>query len=237
MVPFVFAVDRRRDPTVRRPRARVRPRRAAARPSSRRSSSPRRPRVRRRCDSAVCSVDGEVKGSIDIPWLGSVIAMNSPAKPVPGSTPSRTTRSRRSTSTHLAFQTMVGIGTPAGGRPSPGSGSSADAARDLLERRWFLRAAAAAGPLAVVALEAGLDRDRGRPAAVDRLRRACGPRRRWATTPRACGGCSGISTVVYAGMTVGAVVVLRSMARRWRAGEVDLPSPYAPDVDGVEAGR
>jgi cytochrome d ubiquinol oxidase subunit I len=34
--------------------------------------------------------------------------------------------------------------------------------------------------------------------------------------------------VVYLGMTVGAVVVLRSMARRWRAGESDLPSPYGP---------
>ena len=27
----------------------------------------------------------------------------------------------------------------------------------------------------------------------------------------------------------GAYVVLRSMARRWRAGEHDLPSPYGPD--------
>ena len=34
--------------------------------------------------------------------------------------------------------------------------------------------------------------------------------------------------VIYAGMTVGAYVVLRSMARRWRAGEADLPSPYGP---------
>jgi cytochrome d ubiquinol oxidase subunit I len=31
-------------------------------------------------------------------------------------------------------------------------------------------------------------------------------------------------------MTVGAIVVLRSMARRWRAGEVDLPSPYGPQA-------
>jgi cytochrome d ubiquinol oxidase subunit I len=30
-------------------------------------------------------------------------------------------------------------------------------------------------------------------------------------------------------MTVGAYVVLRSMARRWRAGELDLPSPYGPE--------
>ena len=37
--------------------------------------------------------------------------------------------------------------------------------------------------------------------------------------------------VVYLGMTVGAYVVLRSMARRWRSGEVDLPSPYGPELD------
>jgi cytochrome d ubiquinol oxidase subunit I len=29
-------------------------------------------------------------------------------------------------------------------------------------------------------------------------------------------------------MTVGAYIILRSMARRWRAGEDDLPSPYGP---------
>jgi cytochrome d ubiquinol oxidase subunit I len=34
-------------------------------------------------------------------------------------------------------------------------------------------------------------------------------------------------------MTIGAVVVLRSMARRWRAGEEDLPSPYGPQHEEV----
>jgi cytochrome d ubiquinol oxidase subunit I len=36
--------------------------------------------------------------------------------------------------------------------------------------------------------------------------------------------------ITYLAMTVGALVVLRSMARRWRAGEEDLPSPYGPAV-------
>jgi cytochrome d ubiquinol oxidase subunit I len=44
--------------------------------------------------------------------------------------------------------------------------------------------------------------------------------------------------LVYAGMTAGAYVVLRSMARRWRAGEEDLPSPYGPEAALPEgAGR
>jgi len=36
--------------------------------------------------------------------------------------------------------------------------------------------------------------------------------------------------IVYVGMAVGGYVVLRSMVRRWRAGDEDLPSPYGPDV-------
>ena len=39
--------------------------------------------------------------------------------------------------------------------------------------------------------------------------------------------------ILYTGMTVGAYVVLRSMARRWRAGDEDLPSPYAPAAVAV----
>ena len=55
-------------------------------------------------------------------------------------------------------------------------------------------------------------------------------------TPEAAGENSGLwwllgtTAVVYTLMTIGAVVVLRSMARRWRSGEVDLPSPYGPEA-------
>jgi cytochrome d ubiquinol oxidase subunit I len=37
-----------------------------------------------------------------------------------------------------------------------------------------------------------------------------------------------IAVVVYMGMTIGAVIVLRSMARRWRAGDTHLATPYGP---------
>jgi cytochrome d ubiquinol oxidase subunit I len=43
--------------------------------------------------------------------------------------------------------------------------------------------------------------------------------------------------ITYLAMTVGAVVVLRSMARRWRAGDEDLPSPYGPDVAAAPVGE
>ena len=34
--------------------------------------------------------------------------------------------------------------------------------------------------------------------------------------------------VIYFAMSLAAYVVLRSMARRWRDGEEELPSPYGP---------
>jgi cytochrome bd ubiquinol oxidase subunit I len=98
--------------------------------------------------------------------------------------------------------------------------------RELRENRWFLRLAVAAGPLAIVALEAGwVATEVGRqPWTVWQVLR----------TTDAASTNSGLwwsyagAFVVYIGMTVGAYVVLRSLARRWRAGETDLPSPYAP---------
>lgn len=45
------------------------------------------------------------------------------------------------------------------------------------------------------------------------------------------------TVALYAAMTAGAVTVLRSMSRRWRAGQLELPSPYGPQArlhDGVE---
>ncbi len=173
-------------------------------------------------------VDGEVRYSIDIPVLGSLIAMNSPDEPVPGLDTVPEEDHPPVNLTHLAFQTMVGIGTLLAAAVVL-FWFQRRRGRDLLEKRWFLRFAAAAGPLAVIALEAGwIATEVGRqPWIVYGVMR----------TPEAVGDYTaslwwllGITTVVYTAMTVGAVVVLRSMARRWRAGDVDLPSPYAPEV-------
>jgi cytochrome d ubiquinol oxidase subunit I len=177
-------------------------------------------------------VDGEVKGAIDIPVLGSVIAQNSFQEPVPGLDTIPEEDRPPVNITRWAFQTMVGLGTlfallvtvfwVARWR-----------GRDLLQRRWFLRTMAAVGPLAVVAMEAGwIATEVGRqPWIVYGVMR----------TQDAAGDYSGlwwllgITAVVYTGMTAGAVVVLRSMARRWRAGEEDLPSPYGPEAELASA--
>ena len=97
---------------------------------------------------------------------------------------------------------------------------------DLRENRWFLRFAVVAGPLAILAVELGWTATEvGRqPWTVWHVLR----------TSEAASMSTGlwwsylVVLIVYAGMTVGAWIVLRSMARRWRAGETDLPSPYGP---------
>ncbi len=182
-------------------------------------------------------IDGEVYGAIDIPVWGSIIARNSLTAPVPGLDTIPPENQPPVNITHWAFQSMVGIGTLlalavvifwiARWRR-----------RDLLGRRWFLGFAAAAGPLAVVALEAGwVATEVGRqPWVVYDVMR----------TSEAAGSYSALwwllaaTVTLYAAMTVAAVLILRSMARRWRAGQTELPSPYGPErreQDQQPAGR
>jgi cytochrome bd ubiquinol oxidase subunit I len=178
-------------------------------------------------------VDGEVRYALDIPYLGSLIARNSFFREVPGLSEFPAADRPPVNITHLAFQSMVGIGLLlmlgavifwlARWRGV-----------DLLAHRWFLRAAVVSGPLAVVALEAGwIATEVGRqPWVVYGFLR----------TPDAAGSNPALwvllcaTAILYTAMTVAAVVVLRSMARRWRRGEEALPSPYgpqAPDAAGV----
>ncbi|MCW2767221.1 MAG: cytochrome ubiquinol oxidase subunit [Nocardioides sp.] len=176
-------------------------------------------------------IDGKVYGSIDIPRLGSIISRNSFTKPVPGLDTIPADDRPPVNITHLAFQSMVGIGTLlalvavlfllARWR-----------GRDLIANRWFLRFAVVAGPLAVLALECGwIATEVGRqPWVVWEVLRTADA----ASTNNGLWWSYAGAWVVYVGMTVGAVVVLRSMARRWRAGELDLPSPYGPEVATVD---
>ena len=173
-------------------------------------------------------VDGEPRWFLEIPAWGSFIARGSFDKPVQGLDTFAPAERPPVNATHLAFQTMVGIGT-----------LLAVAVlvfwfvrwrgRDPLGNRWVLRAAVVAGPLAVIALEAGwVATEVGRqPWVVYGYLR----------TTDAAGENSALwlmlaaTAVVYGALTVGAVRVLQSMARRWRAGEEDLPSPYGPEQE------
>jgi cytochrome d ubiquinol oxidase subunit I len=172
-------------------------------------------------------VNGEVHGAVDIPYLGSLLAQNSFTEPVRGLDTIPPGDHPPINITHWAFQTMVGIGLLlmlavlvfwlARWR-----------GHDLVERRWFLRFCAVSGPLAIVALEAGwVATEVGRQPWVvyDVMRTA-----EAAADRSGMWWLLGSSVVLYAGMTAAAAVVLRSMARRWRAGEADLPSPYGPEA-------
>ena len=179
-------------------------------------------------------VDGEPRWFVEIPKWGSFIARGSFDKPVRGLDTFPSADQPPVNITHLAFQSMVGIGTLL---------ALAVAAYwvarwrgwDPLGNRWVLRAAVVAGPMAVVALESGwIATEVGRQPWV-----VYGHMR----TAEAAGSNSGLwlllaaTVVVYTAMTVGAVAVLRSMARRWRAGEEDLPSPYGPEDADTAPGR
>ncbi|WP_040780029.1 cytochrome ubiquinol oxidase subunit I [Nocardia pneumoniae] len=182
-------------------------------------------------------VDGEVRGALDIPRLGSIIARNSLTAPVPGLDSVPAGDRPPVNITHLAFQTMIGIGTLLVAvvvvfwllrwRR-----------RDLLGNRLFLRMAVAAGPLAVLAVECGwIATEVGRqPWAVWQVLRTTDAA---STSTGLWWSFTGV-LLVYLGMTVGVVVVLRSMARRWRAGAETIAAPYGPGdapVDEVQRVR
>ena len=170
-------------------------------------------------------VNGKVVGGVRIPRLGSILATNSLNGTVPGLDDVSPADRPIANIVHLSFQTMVGIG-------------SLLALSSVLFwwrrrrqgddwPRWLLRAAVVAGPLAVVALEAGwVTTELGRqPWIVYDVMRV----RDAASTSTGLWWSYAAMVVVYAGMTVAATKILRSMARRWReGGSTDLPTPYGP---------
>ena len=176
-------------------------------------------------------IDGEVRYNFDIPYLGSIIARNSFTKPVQGLETIPLEDQPPINLVHIAFQSMVGIGTLLA-VVAVVYWLARWRGRDLTTNRLFLRFMATSGILAALALELGwIATEVGRqPWVVYGVMR----------TTEAAGENSGLwwllgaTAVVYAAMTAGATVVLRSMARRWREGEEDLPSPYGPDTVASE---
>ena len=178
-------------------------------------------------------VDGEVRGAIEIPKIGSLIARNSFDKPVPGLDTIPEDERPPVNLTHLSFQGMVGIGSLLAGVVAL-FWLLRWRGRDLLDNRWFLRFSAVSGPLAILALELGwVATEVGRqPWVVYGFLRTEDA----ATDNPWLWFSLGGTVVVYAGMTAAAYVILRSMARRWRAGQKDLPSPYGPAYLEEEVG-
>ncbi len=172
-------------------------------------------------------IDGERRFAITIPRLGSLAATNSFDGEVPGLLDFPADERPPANVVHLAFQLMVALGT----------GLAALSVVGWWRHRrtgewpvWVLRALVAAGPVAVVALEAGwVTTEVGRqPWIVYRVMRV----EEAATSAGWIPVSLALVVLLYAALTVVGLNVLRSMARRWRADPgSDLPTPYGALLD------
>ena len=174
----------------------------------------------------ICTEDG-VKGAIGIDGLNSFLVGDSTDTQVIGldSVPPED-RPPANALLHLAFDTMVGICVMLIGLGA-WLGLAWWRRRDIPRSRWFLRATAVSGVAAIVALECGwIVTEVGRqPWVVYEVMR----------TEEAVTGASGVwitfsaTLALYTALGVATVLILRTMARRWRAegiGEAEVP--YGP---------
>lgn len=171
-------------------------------------------------------IDGRVRGGIEIPGLGSLLARGWFDRPIVGLDDIPVDDRPPANVVHWSFQVMVGLGTALAAlglvlawrrrRGHPPESSR----RTLTALVW-------SGPAAVVALQAGwVTTEVGRqPWIAHEVLRV-----RDAVTPN--GGiwisCA-VVVVLYVALGVGTVAILRSMSRRWREqADADLPTPYGP---------
>jgi cytochrome bd ubiquinol oxidase subunit I len=176
-------------------------------------------------------IDGAVRWALTIPRIGSIITRGSFNAPIQGLDTVPRSDWPPVNITHWSFQVMVGIGTLLA-LAAALFWIARRLGRDPLGNRWYLRFAVLAGPMAVICLEAGwIATEVGRqPWTVWHVLR----------TADAASWNSAIwwsylgVLVVYLGLALGGYMVLRSMVRRWRAGDEDLPSPYGPDLTPAE---
>lgn len=176
--------------------------------------------------------DGTVSGGIAIPGLASWLSDPSTGRDtvvqgLDAFPADERPTTRQVNIVHLAWDVMVGLGTLLF-LLSAWYGLSWAFRRRMPQSRWFLRAAAASGVLAVVAMEAGW--------VVTEV-----GRQPWIVyghmkVEDAATGNTGVwvmfvgVVVLYTALGVTTVLVLRGMSRRWRRGEGvgDGDTPYGP---------
>src|SRR5215203_5419159 len=171
--------------------------------------------------------DGDPKWGVSIPGLDSfLVGFSTDAKVTGLDQIPDDDQPKNPTLLHLAFDTMVGIGTGLMGL-ALFFGFIAWRKRRLPETPWFWRIAALSGIGAIIALECGsATTEVGRQPFVvygelrteDAVTHADGI---WFTYIGAL--------VLYTALGTTAVLILRRMARRWREGEGDIEDvPYGP---------
>jgi len=180
----------------------------------------------------VCTSDG-VKAAIPIPDLDSFLVGFSADTKVTGlkSIPADE-RPPANTFLHLSFDLMVGIGTAL-------LGLGAWFAwvwwkrRDIPKTPWFLRAVAVSGIAAIVALWCGwIVTEVGRqPWIVQGYMRTSEA----VTDAKGIWFSFGLVLLVYAALGTTAILVLRSMSRRWREGgeSEEAGAPYSPPAEAA----
>jgi cytochrome d ubiquinol oxidase subunit I len=174
----------------------------------------------------VCTADG-VKAAIPIPDLDSFLVGFSAGTNVTGLNEiPNDERPPANTFLHLSFDAMVGIGTAL-----LALGAWVAWAwwkrRDIPRTPWFLRIVAVSGAASVLALWCGwIVTEVGRqPWIVQGYMRTSEA----VTEAKGIWFTFGLVLLLYAGLGTGAVLVLRSMSRRWREqGTEAVQSPYAP---------
>jgi cytochrome bd ubiquinol oxidase subunit I len=179
----------------------------------------------------ICTSDG-VKGAIPIPDLDSfLVGFSADTKVIGLEDIPADERPPANTLLHLSFDAMVGIGTALLGL-AVWLAFAWWRRRELPRTPWFLRAVAVSGVAAIVALWCGwIVTEVGRqPWIVQGYMR----------TSEAVTEAEGIwfafaaVLLLYAALGTIAILVLRSMSRRWRAegdGADDSAIPYAPPED------
>jgi cytochrome d ubiquinol oxidase subunit I len=179
----------------------------------------------------ICTSDG-VKGAIRIPDLDSfLVGFNSHTDVTGLNDIPADERPPANTLLHLAFDAMVGIGTAL---LALGVWTAVVwwKRRDIPRTPWFLRAVAVSGGAAILALWFGwIVTEVGRqPWIVQGYMR----------TSEAVTEADGIwftfalVLLLYAALGTIAIMVLRSMSRRWREGATEaVASPYGPQQEGV----
>jgi cytochrome bd ubiquinol oxidase subunit I len=179
----------------------------------------------------ICTADG-VKGAIGIPDLDSFLVGFSADTDVTGldGIP-RDERPPANTLLHLSFDTMVGIGT---GLLLLGVWFAVVwwKRRDIPRTPWFLRIVSVTGAAAIMALWCGwIVTEVGRqPWIVNGYMRTSEA----VTEAEGIWFAFALVLLLYAGLGVAAVLVLRSMSRRWReAGAERAPAPYSPPAEAA----
>jgi cytochrome d ubiquinol oxidase subunit I len=174
-------------------------------------------------------VDGNVVGGVEIPLLGSLLAGFSPDTHITGFDAIPIDQRPPATIVHLAWDTMVGIGTALVLLALWGL-ILRIRRRDHAEARWFLRAAALAGLAAIVALESGwIVTEVGRQPWVvhlilrtsDAVTQAGGVRITFAAV-----------IALYTVLGIATLVILRTLARRWKTADA---AAGGRDIEGLAA--